>query len=123
MRRLSGLLLALLAWPAFAQDVRVPDGLQGEAVDRAMPALAREAIAAYRDQDRARRPAANAREPARIRSQGSELAGEGLIDLASGVVQVLGSHLGRVAGQVEPSQILTLGLIERHEALGGMSGG
>ena len=56
MRRLPGLLLALLAWPAFAQvqDVRVPDGLQGEGVDRAMPELARDAIARYRDDDRAR---------------------------------------------------------------------
>ena len=56
MRRLPGLLLALLAWPAFAQvqDVRVPDGLQGEGVDRAMPELARDAIARYREDDRAR---------------------------------------------------------------------
>ena len=56
MRRLQGLLLALLAWPAFAQvqDVRVPDGLQGDGIDRAMPELARDAIARYRDDDRAR---------------------------------------------------------------------
>jgi uncharacterized protein len=56
MRYLPGLLLALLALPAFAQaqDIRVPDGLHGAGIDRAMPALAREAIAAYRDEDRAR---------------------------------------------------------------------
>ncbi len=56
MRYLLGLLLALCAWPAFAQvqDIRAPDGLQGAGIDRAMPVLAREAIAAYRDGDRAR---------------------------------------------------------------------
>ena len=56
MRYLPGLLLAMFAWPAFAQapDIRVPAGLQGGDVDRAMPALAREAMAAYRDEDRAR---------------------------------------------------------------------
>ena len=56
MRRLPGLLLALLAWPAFAQapDVRVPDGLHGIGIDKAMPVLAREAMAAYREDDRQR---------------------------------------------------------------------
>lgn len=56
MKRLSGLLLALFAWPAFAQapDVRVPEGLNGEGIDRAMPVLAREAMAAYREDDRQR---------------------------------------------------------------------
>ena len=56
MRRLWGLLLALLAWPAFAQaqEVRVPAGLHGASLDRAMPALAREAMAAYCDEDQAR---------------------------------------------------------------------
>jgi len=56
MKWLPGLLLALLAWPAFAQatDIRVPAGLQGDGIDRAMPELAREVIAVYRDEDRAR---------------------------------------------------------------------
>ena len=56
MRRLLGLLLVVLAWPAFvqAQDIRVPAGLQGDGIDRAMPLLAREAIALYRDEDRGR---------------------------------------------------------------------
>ncbi len=56
MKLLPGLLLALLAWPAFAQapDIRVPAGLQGDGIDRAMPVLARDAIDAYRDEDRAR---------------------------------------------------------------------
>lgn len=56
MRRLLWLLLVVLAWPAFvqAQDVRVPAGLHGDGIDRAMPELAREAIALYRDEDRAR---------------------------------------------------------------------
>ena len=57
MRRLLGLLLVLVAWPVFAQatgDVRVPAGLHGEGIERAMPALAREAMAVYRDEDRAR---------------------------------------------------------------------
>lgn len=53
---LLGLPLVLFALPASvrAQDLPVPAGLYGDGVDRAMPALAREAIAAYRDQDRAR---------------------------------------------------------------------
>ena len=51
MRRLPGVLLtlvlwALVAWPALARDIRVPAGLHGDG--RAMPALAREALAAYR---------------------------------------------------------------------------
>ena len=56
MRRLLGLLLVMLAWPAFAQaqDVRVPAGLHGDGVDRVMPAFARDVIAVYRDDDRAR---------------------------------------------------------------------
>lgn len=56
MRRLPGLLLALFAWPAFAQapDIRVPDGLHGDGIDKAMPALARDAMAAYREDDRQR---------------------------------------------------------------------
>lgn len=56
MRRLPGLLLALFAWPAFAQapDIRVPDGLSGAGIDNAMPVLAREAMAAYREDDRQR---------------------------------------------------------------------
>ena len=56
MRRLLGLLLVMLAWPAFvqAQDIRVPAGLQGDGIDRAMQVLAREAIALYRDEERAR---------------------------------------------------------------------
>lgn len=56
MRLLFGLLLALTAGAAFAQpsDIPVPAGLQGEGVDRAMPRFAREVIAAYREEDRAR---------------------------------------------------------------------
>lgn len=56
MRHLLGLLLALFAGAAFAQprDIPVPAGLQGDGVDRAMPAFARDVIAAYRDDDRAR---------------------------------------------------------------------
>lgn len=56
MRRLPGLLLAVLAWPAFAQapDIRVPEGLRDEGIDRAMQALSREAMAAYREDDRQR---------------------------------------------------------------------
>ena len=56
MRRLPGLLLAMLVVPAFAQapDISVPNGMRGDGIDRAMPALAREAMAAYRDEDRAR---------------------------------------------------------------------
>ena len=56
MRRLLGLLLVLFAGAAFAQsqDIPVPTGLQGEGVDRAMPAFARDVIAVYRDEDRAR---------------------------------------------------------------------
>lgn len=54
MRRLLAVLLTLLAWPAFAQELRVPAGLGGEGSDRAMSVLAREALAAYRDEDRAR---------------------------------------------------------------------
>lgn len=57
MRRLLGLLLVMIAWPAFAQatgDVRVPAGLHGEGIERAMQALARESMAVYRDEDRAR---------------------------------------------------------------------
>ncbi len=56
MRRLLGLLLAMSAWPAFAQapDVRVPNDLHGGDIDRAMPVLAREVMTAYRDEDRAR---------------------------------------------------------------------
>ena len=56
MRYLPGLLLLLFAGAAFAQpqEIRVPAGLQGEGVDRAMPAFAREVMAAYRDEDRAR---------------------------------------------------------------------
>ncbi len=51
MRRLPGVLLtlvlwALVAWPTLARDIRVPAGLHGDG--RAMPALAREALAAYR---------------------------------------------------------------------------
>lgn len=55
MRRLPGMLLALAlwalaAWPALAQapEVRVPAGLHGAEVERAMPALARSTLAAYR---------------------------------------------------------------------------
>ena len=55
MRRLPGVLLALAlwalaAWPALAQapEVRVPAGLHGAGVERAMPVLARETLAAYR---------------------------------------------------------------------------
>lgn len=56
MKRLSGILLALFALPAFAQapDVRVPDGLNDAGIDGAMPALAREVIAVYREDDRQR---------------------------------------------------------------------
>lgn len=56
MKRLPGLLLALFAWPAFAQapDIHVPDGLNGGGIEGAMPALAREAMAAYREDDRQR---------------------------------------------------------------------
>ncbi len=56
MRHLLGWLLAFCTGAAFAQtpDIRVPAGLQGAAVDRAMPAFAREAMAAYREEDRAR---------------------------------------------------------------------
>lgn len=61
MRRLPGVMLvlvlwALAAWPASAQvsDIRVPAGLHGEDAGRAMQALAREAMAVYRDEDRAR---------------------------------------------------------------------
>lgn len=56
MKQLPGLLLALFAWPAFAQapDVRAPEGLGGEGIDSAMPALAREAMAAYCEDDRQR---------------------------------------------------------------------
>jgi len=56
MRRLPGLLLLVLAWPAFvqAQEICVPAGLHGDGIDRAMPVLAREAMAAYRDDDRQR---------------------------------------------------------------------
>ena len=54
MRRLLAVLLTLLAWPAFAQDLRVPAGMGGDGTDRAMSVLARDALAAYRDEDRAR---------------------------------------------------------------------
>ena len=54
MRRLLAVLLTLLAWPAFAQELRVPADLGGDGSDRAMSALARDALAAYRDEDRAR---------------------------------------------------------------------
>ena len=56
MRRLLGLLLVTLAWPAFvqAQDIRVPAGLHGDGIDRAMPVLARQVKAVYRDDDRQR---------------------------------------------------------------------
>lgn len=56
MRRLLGLLLVLFAGAALAQpqDVHVPVSLEGDAVDRAMPAFARDVIAVYRDEDRAR---------------------------------------------------------------------
>lgn len=56
MRRLLGLLWVMLAWPALvqAQDVRVPAGLHGDGVDRVMPVFARDVIAVYRDDDRAR---------------------------------------------------------------------
>jgi putative CocE/NonD family hydrolase len=56
MRQLPGLLLALFAGAALAQpqEVRVPAGLHGDGLDRAMPALARDVIAAHRDDDRAR---------------------------------------------------------------------
>ena len=56
MPRLVGLLLLLFSGIAFAQprEIAVPAGLQGDGVDRAMPAFARDVIAAYRDEDRAR---------------------------------------------------------------------
>ncbi|MBN8261818.1 MAG: CocE/NonD family hydrolase [Xanthomonadales bacterium] len=54
MRRLLAVLLTLLAWPAFAQELRVPAGMGGDGTDRAMSVLARDALAAYRDEDRAR---------------------------------------------------------------------
>ena len=56
MRCLLWLLLAVLVSPAFvqAQEVRVPAGLHGDGTDRAMLELAREVIALYRDDDRAR---------------------------------------------------------------------
>jgi len=56
MRRLLGSLLLLFAGAAFSQpqDVTVPTGLQGDGVDRAMPGFARDVIAVYRDDDRAR---------------------------------------------------------------------
>lgn len=51
-----GLLLTALSLPciAGATDVRVPAGLHGNTVDQAMPELAREAMAAYREDDRQR---------------------------------------------------------------------
>lgn len=56
MRLRLGWLLVLFAATAFvqAQEIRVPAGLRGEGVDRAMPGLARDVIAVYRDEDRAR---------------------------------------------------------------------
>lgn len=56
MRPLMGLLLALFAGAALGQvqDIRVPAGLHGDDVDRVMPAFARDVIAVYRDEDRAR---------------------------------------------------------------------
>ena len=56
MRHLLGLLVALFAGATFAQpqDIRVPVGLHGDGVDRAMPAFARDVMARYRDDDRAR---------------------------------------------------------------------
>ena len=52
MKRVAALLLALLLWPALAQAqaVRLPAG----ASEAGMPALARETLAVYRDDDRAR---------------------------------------------------------------------
>ncbi len=46
----------MFAGVAFAQpaELRVPEGLQGDGVDRAMPAFARDVIAVYRDDDPAR---------------------------------------------------------------------
>ena len=46
-------LLVLSPW-ASAQEIDLPGGLQGDGIDRAMPELARDAIARYRDDDRAR---------------------------------------------------------------------
>lgn len=56
MKRIGILLLVLLSWQAFAQatEIRMPEGLQGDARARAMQALARETMAAYRDDDRVR---------------------------------------------------------------------
>ncbi|MBS0217294.1 MAG: CocE/NonD family hydrolase [Proteobacteria bacterium] len=56
MKRLSAMLLALFALPAFAQapDVRAPDGLDNAGIERAMPELAREVMAVYREDDRQR---------------------------------------------------------------------
>ena len=46
-------LLVLSPW-ASAQEIDLPGGLQGDGIDRAMPELARDAIARYREDDRAR---------------------------------------------------------------------
>ncbi len=56
MKRLWGILFALFALPAFAQvqDVPVAGGLDNAGIDGSMPALAREVMAVYRDDDRQR---------------------------------------------------------------------
>ncbi len=54
--RLLGLLLTVFALPSVAQakDIRIPAGLQGGDLDAAMVTLARDAMATYQDEDRAR---------------------------------------------------------------------
>ena len=56
MKRIGILLLVLLSWQTLAQatEIRMLEGLQGDAGVRTMQALARETMAAYRDDDRAR---------------------------------------------------------------------
>ena len=56
MKTLLAFLFLALSLPVLAAtpDVRVPAGLHAGAIDQAMPALAREAMAGYRDDDRQR---------------------------------------------------------------------